>query len=220
MAPRNKPSLCRRGRRLKIYSLCYCNLTHALLIRASCATYDLRFHDQVNIRETLRPVRVQDGPVRDHLRMPIDVEGPAGAPARAWLVEAPSSSQIPNRLGSEDGPVSGGSVGVQPVSSGSADAQPVSSSSVDAQSSRCAQHCLDCGHKMRVGPYKRHHTQFLSAKGSASSAQGARCTVPAHLHRVAVRPAATRAIRKFGGECTCVGDDDHLGGCTSATSSR
>ena len=153
--------------------------------------------------------------------MPIDVEGPAGAAARAWLVGAPSGFQFPNELGSEGGPLSGGGVDVLPVFSGSsADTQPVSSSGVNAQSSRCAQHCLNCGHKMRVGPYKRYHTQFLNGKGSASSVEGARYKVPAHLHRLAMRPTATRAIRKFGEECACVGDHDHPGGCKSATSSK
>lgn len=63
---------------------------------------------KINIRGTLRPVRDQDGLVGVHLPMHIGVKRPAGAPARAWLVQAPSTFQFPMEPGSEGGPVFGG----------------------------------------------------------------------------------------------------------------
>ena len=76
-----------------------------------------------------------------------------------------------------------------------------------AKPRRKPQHCVECGHKMRIGVLKKYHPQFLSA------AQPKKCTVPERLHRLAVRPTQQNALRKFGGECECTGDAAHLGGC-------
>ncbi|CAM9257124.1 unnamed protein product, partial [Pylaiella littoralis] len=32
-----------------------------------------RHHESTNIRDTMRPIRLQEGPVRNHLRLPDDV---------------------------------------------------------------------------------------------------------------------------------------------------
>ena len=67
---------------------------------------------------------------------------------------------------------------------------------------------------MRKGPFKEHHKQFLASGG------GAVCTVREELKRVVKRPNEKNAIRKFGGECECVGDADHRGGCKSVPSNK
>ena len=83
----------------------------------------------------------------------------------------------------------------------------VSGASSAAGAKRWNQHCRTCGHKMRVGTFKRHHNQFLSARGPI-------CTVPESPRRVKLNPIATRPIRMFGSECHCVVDDAYPEGCS------
>lgn len=80
-----------------------------------------------------------------------------------------------------------------------------------AASSRGNQHCGTCGKKMRVGPFKRHHEQFLSAPVLM-------CTVPADLRCPAAAPTASRPIRNFRREFVRTGDNAHPGGCSSTSS--
>ena len=76
-----------------------------------------------------------------------------------------------------------------------------------AKRARRPQHCIDCGHKMRIGPFKKYHSQVLA------SCQPKVCAVPANLRRVAKKPGQQNSFRKFGGECECTGDAEHPGGC-------
>ena len=89
-----------------------------------------------------------------------------------------------------------------------ADVSAVPGASSAGGAKRRNQHCRTCGHKMRVGAFKRHHNQFLSSPGPIF-------TVPESRRRVKVNPIATRSIRMFGSECHCVGDDAYPGGCSS-----
>ena len=112
----------------------------------------------------------------------MDIGGTAGAVAEPWLLEAPSVFQFPEQIAD-----SGGAAGEPAPESGPVATVP--------KRFRICQHCLTCGHKMRKGPFKEHHKQFLASGG------GAVCTVREELKRVVKRPNEKNAIRKFGGEC-------------------
>ena len=112
----------------------------------------------------------------------MDIGGTAGAVAEPWLLEAPSVFQFPEQIADN-----GGAAGEPAPESGPVVTVP--------KRFRICQHCLTCGHKMRKGPFKEHHKQFLASGG------GAVCTVREELKRVVKRPNEKNAIRKFGGEC-------------------
>ena len=112
----------------------------------------------------------------------MDIGGTAGAVAEPWLLEAPSVFQFPEQIADN-----GGAAGEPAPESGPVATVP--------KRFRICQHCLTCGHKMRKGPFKEHHKQFLASGG------GAVCTVREELKRVVKRPNEKNAIRKFGGEC-------------------
>ena len=131
----------------------------------------------------------------------MDIGSTAGAVAEPWLLEAPSVFQFPEQIADN-----GGAAGEPAPESGPVATVP--------KRFRIFQHCLTCGHKMRKGPFKEHHKQVLASGG------GAVCTVPEELKRVVKRPNEKNAIRNFGGECECVGDADHRGGCKSVPSNK
>ena len=148
----------------------------------------------------MQPVQAQDAPIRGQLRAPVDIGGTAGAMAVPWLLEAPSVFEFPGQIAENGG------AGSQAAPEG----VPVATV---AKRSRICQHCFTCGHKMRVGPFK-DHKQFLA------SGRGAVCTLREDLKRVVQRPKEKNAIRKFGGECECVGDAEDPGGCKSVPSNK
>lgn len=121
--------------------------------------------------------------------------------AEPWVLGAPSAFKFPEPM-------------VESPGAGGQAAQDDGPAAIATKRSRICQHCIACGHKMRVGPYKDHHKQFL-AQG-----KGAVCTLRMELSREVKRPKEKNAIRKFGGECECVGDADHPGGCKSVPSKK
>ena len=131
----------------------------------------------------------------------MDVQGAAVAPAEPWLPSPPDGFSFPAQIAE----VGGASSPSQAAGAAGADVSAVSGASSAAGAKRRNQHCRTCGHKMRVGAFKRHHNQFLSSPGPI-------CTVPESRRRVKVTPIATRPIRMFGSECHCVGDDAYPGG--------
>lgn len=191
-----------------------------------------RHHEDINMRNTLRSVREDDGPMRTLLRAPDDAGGGAVAVAQPWVLQAADSFRFPEQLPPLSAP---GGQGVSPGDSGlvasaeqgtpaggvaSADGAATAGSGAQvapagsgattnapAKRARRPQHCIECGHKMRVGAFKVDHPQFLSA------CQPKRCNVPANLRRVATNPQQQNALRKFGGECECTGSAGHPGGC-------
>jgi len=169
-----------------------------------------RYHEDVNTRETLRAVPTEAESVRHHLRMGMDVQGRAAAPAEPWITPAPSDFSFPPQM-AEVGGSSGSSQGAAAGAAGADGAPGIGAAGATAHSSRprAAQMCRTCGHKMRVGPFKRYHTQFLAATSGAS------CTTPESLYRPIVKQGAQRPSRKFGGVCACLGHEDHPGGCSS-----
>ncbi|CAN0373172.1 unnamed protein product, partial [Pylaiella littoralis] len=50
------------------------------------------------VRDTMRPVRLQEGPVRNHLRLPDDVGGAATAVAQPWVLQPPDGFEFPTQL--------------------------------------------------------------------------------------------------------------------------
>lgn len=194
----------------------YIRLKAALILPMLAHYPYCRHHETVNARDTLRAVPTEAEPVRHQLRTPMDVQGPAAAPAQPWLPPAPAGFSFPPQMvevggsgSSSQGAVAGAAGAV-----GAADPVGVAGSGTTAGGAaprvRNPQVCRTCGHKMRVGPFKRYHTQFLA------SAAGSSCTVPQNLRRPEVNPTAQRAVRVFGGLCACLGDHAHPGGCSSA----
>ena len=153
----------------------------------------------------MRPAQTVEASVRSQLRAPMDVQGAAAAPAEPWLPSPPDGFSFPAQM-AEVGGASGSS---QAAGAAGAAASAVAGASSAAGGKRRNQHCRTCGHKMRVGAFKRHHNQFLSSPGST-------CTVPESRRRVKVNSMATRPIRMFSSECHCRGDDTYPGGCSSA----
>ena len=122
---------------------------------------------------------------------------PSQADKRRKIMETKRHDSRWRRCSGVGGAEQGNSAG----GNSSAGLSAVSGASSAAGAKRRNQHCRTCGHKMRVGAFKRHHNQlFLSSSGSI-------CTVPQSRRRVKVNPIATRPIRMFGSECHCVGDD-------------
>ena len=86
----------------------------------------------------------------------MDIGGTAGAVAEPWLLEAPSVFQFPEQIADN-----GGAAGEPAPESGPVATVP--------KRFRICQHCLTCGHKMRKGPFKEHHKQFLASGGGQSA---------------------------------------------------
>ena len=178
------------------------------------------------MRDTLRPAEISASAVRSHLRVPADVQGPSAALAEPYVLPAPEGFSFPPQMAEAGGGGAGGGGGPSQDAAAAAAAAAAAGSSAggsagasaDASggagsnsgrvSGRVAQHCFVCGHKMRVGPYARHHQQFRKNPGPS-------CTLRADLRRPVHNASATKAIRKFKGECTCKGDEEHPGGCGS-----
>lgn len=167
-----------------------------------------RHHEDVNTRDTLRAVPAEAESVRRELRTPMDVQGGAAAPAEPWLPSAPADFSLPPQMDIA-GENSGLPQGAAGGAAGAADVAGAAGATAPTARPRSAQMCRTCGHKMRVGPFKRYHTQFLSAAGGSS------CTVPHDLRRPVVQASGSRPIRIFGSMCACSGDEDHPGGCSS-----
>ena len=92
---------------------------------------------------------------------------------------------------------------------------------------RAPQHCFDCSHVKQKGPFSRYHVPSLprtrqspsnigvggaGAEGDADGADGAQCFFPKELRRKALK-SHSKVKDKFGGQCNCMGDGRHPGGC-------
>lgn len=127
--------------------------------------------------------------MRTLLRAPNNVGGSSVAVAQPWVLQAPDTYNFPEQLPSvstsgEQGESLGGAVpvasggqgvpaggaasadGAATVASGEQGASASSGANTDASAKRPRrpQHCIECGHKMRIGAYKTYHPQFLSAR--------------------------------------------------------
>ena len=136
---------------------------------------------------------------------PAPVGRPTGKQNRACALPSPPDGfSFPAQMAD----VGGASSSSQAAGAAGADVSAVSGASSAAGAKRRNRHCRTCGHKMRVGAFKRHNNQFLSSPSPT-------CTVPESRCRVKVNPIATRPIRMFGSECHCVAVDAYPGGCSS-----
>lgn len=161
----------------------------------------------------MRPVRAQEGPVREQLRRPVDVHGEAASAAAPWNLAAPESFQptVP-RLGPQLGGI---------------DTQVPAPPNPPAKKRRRGhQHCTECGHLLAIGPYAQYHIQSLPRANKSSAAVhgaggpgGPKCRVDPRLRRVEVVPSQVGS-RKFGGPCDCTGDGEHPGGCKQAAQEK
>ena len=103
----------------------------------------------------MKPVQAQDAPIRGQLRDAVGIGGTTGAMAEPWILEAPSVFQFPEQVAENGG------AGGQATPEGG----PVA---VVAKRSRICQHCLTCGHKMRMGPFKRQPRALFGIRGGDS----------------------------------------------------
>ena len=115
----------------------------------------------------MRPAQTVEASVRSQLRAPMDVQGAATAPAEPWLPSPADGFSFPAQM-AEVGGASGSS---QAAGAAGAAASAVAGASSAAGGKRRSQHCRTCGHKMRVGAFKRHHNQFLSSPGPLARCQ-------------------------------------------------